>query len=173
MDTNIFLARYSPSEKEHETSKRLLSSTEAGKIKAITSPLTLVEIASAVRRTQGKFSDSTSDARNTGSFVRRALAIRNLQYIPFGGEMLLGTKTTQAKIPLLFSAALKAVQSLPLRTLDLLHLASAYMTVRLFGEELDFFATLDDGILSFRREVKEFLGCPAITPGELVRIESL
>lgn len=173
LDTNVFLARYAPSEKEHEDSKRLLDSTEAGKVKAVTSALTLVEIASAVRRSQGKFPGSTTDIKSAGSFVRRALVLRNLHYIPFGGEMLLGTKTAQAKIPLLFSAALKAVQTLPLRTLDLLHLASAYMTVRLFGEDLDFFTTLDEGILSFRREVKEFLGCSALTPNELVRLEGL
>ena len=173
LDTNIFLARYAPSEKEHEDCKKLLDSTEEGQLKAVTSTLTLVEIASAVKRSQSRFTETTTVAKTAGAFVRRALTVRNLSYIPLGGEMSLGSQTVKVRVPLLFSAALKGVQTLPLRTLDLLHLASAYVTVRLFGEDLNFFATLDEGILNFRREVKEFLGCPAVTPNELVRLEGL
>ncbi len=84
--------------------------------------------------------------------------------------MALGVQV-KVRIPLLFSAALKAVRTLPLRTLDLLHLASAYTAVRLFREDLAFFATLDDGILELRREIKDFLGYPAVTPRELVSLE--
>ncbi len=61
---------------------------------------------------------------------------------------------------------------MPLRTLDLLHLAAAYTAVRLFREDLAFFVTLDDGILGLRTEIKDFLGCPAVTPKELVSLES-
>ncbi len=172
LDTNVFLARYATTEKEHEDSKTLLESTEEGRLKAITSSLTLVEIASAIGRSQGKFSEAR--AQNTaGAFVRRALSLRNLNFVPLGGEMFLGGGTPKVRVPLLFSAALKAVRTLPLRALDLLHLSSAYMAVRLFGEELDFFTTLDEGILGLRREVKDFLGCPAVTPNELVRLEGL
>jgi len=173
LDTNVFLARYSPSEKEHEDCKRLLDSTEAGRLRALTSTLTLVEIASAVRRSQGKFAESSDIPNTAGAFVRRAIAIRSLNFIPIGGEMTLGSQAFRVKIPLLFSAALKGVRSLPLRTLDLLHLASAYVAVRLFGEDLDFFTTLDEGILSCRKGVREFLGCPALTPNELIRLEGL
>lgn len=173
LDTNVFLARYSPSEREHEDCKRLLNSTETGHLKALTSTLTLVEIASAVRRSQQKFAEPSNTPNTAGTFVRRAIAIRSLNFIPIGGEMTLGNQASKVKIPLLFSAALKAVRALPLRTLDLLHLASAYVAVRLFGEDLDFFTTLDEGILSYRKEVREFLGCPALTPNELIRLEGL
>ncbi len=87
-----------------------------------------------------------------------------------GGEMALGVQV-KVRIPLLFSAALKAVRTLPLRTLDLLHLAAAYTCVRLFREDLAFFVTLDEGILGLKREVKDFLGSPAVTPRELVSLE--
>ncbi len=173
LDTNIFLARYSPSEREHETSRTLLDATEEGKLRAITSTLTLVEIASVVRRSPGRFPERTSAPDAAGAFVRRAISIRNLTYIPLGGEMALGPRGAQVKIPLLFSAALKAAKTIPVRTLDLLHLASAYVAARVLGEDLDFFTTLDEGILEFRKEVKNFLGCPAVTPNELVRLESL
>ncbi len=164
---------YSPSEKEHEGSKTLLDATEAGKLRAITSTLTLVEIASVVRRSPGKFPEKTPPPDAAGAFIRRALSVRNLSYLPIGGDMLLGTRGFQVKIPLVFSTALKAVKTVPVRTLDLLHLASAYVAVRVFGEDLGFFTTIDDGILNFRREVRNLLGCPAVTPSELVRLESL
>ncbi len=173
LDTNIFLARYSPSEKEHESSRTLVDATEKGKLRAITSTLTLVEIASVVRRSPGKFPEKTSPADAAGAFVRRALSVRNLTYLPLGGDMAIGSGGFQARIPLLFSAALKAAKTIPVRSLDLLHLASAYMAARVFGEDLDFFTTMDVGILGFRKEVKDFLGCPAVTPNELVRLESL
>ncbi len=60
-----------------------------------------------------------------------------------------------------------------MRTLDLLHIASAYAAVRLFGEGLDFFLTLDQGILSHAKQVREFLAAPAVTPTEIVRLEGL
>jgi len=173
LDTNIFLARYSPGEKEHESSRTLVDATENGKLRALTSTLTLVEIASVVRRSPGKFPEKTGPAEAAGAFVRRALSLRNLTLLPLGGDMTIGTGGSQVKIPLLFSSALKAAKTIPVRTLDLLHLASAYMAARVFGENLDFFTTLDDGILGYRREVKDFLGCPAVTPTELVRLESL
>jgi len=173
LDTNIFLARYSPSEREHESSRTLVDATETGKLRAITSTLTLVEIASVVRRSPGKFPEKTSPSDVAGAFVRRALSVRNLTYLPMGGDMALGASGFQVRIPLLLSAALKAAKTIPVRTLDLLHLASAFMATRVFGQDLDFFATLDEGILGFRREVKDFIGCPAVTPNELVRLESL
>jgi predicted nucleic acid-binding protein len=173
LDTNIFLTKYAPGEKEHESSKRLIEATEAGKLRAITSTLTLVEIASTVRRSPAKFPSKTSPSDAAGAFVRRALSIGNLTYVTMGGDMSLGTGGSRARVPLAFSAALKAVKTLPLKTLDLVHIASAYVAVRILGEELDFFATLDERILTLRKEVKDFLECPAVTPSEIVHLETL
>ena len=87
--------------------------------------------------------------------------------------MPLGGLGRGAKVPLVFTAALKAVKTLPLRTLELLHIASAYVAVRILGEDLGFFTTLDEGILDQSRMVREFLGCPVVRPSELVRLEGL
>ncbi len=45
--------------------------------------------------------------------------------------------------------------------------------IRLHGKELDFFTTLDRGILDARREIKTLLGCPSVTPDEVVTLEGL
>ena len=171
-DTNVFLARYASGEKEHESSKRLVQATEEGRLKAVTSTLTLVEIASSVRRTPGKFDGKTS-SDVAGSFVRRALSLRNLEYVPLGAEMSLDGRAGGTKVPLMFSAALKAVKTLPLRTLDLLHIASAYVAMRILRDDLSYFATLDEGILGQGKPIREFLSCPAVRPSELVRLEGL
>ncbi len=80
---------------------------------------------------------------------------------------------SQARVPAVYAIALKAARTLPLRTLDLLHVASAYAAIRLHGKELDYFTTLDSGILSSRKEIKTFLGCPSVTPDEVVTLEGL
>ncbi len=173
LDTNVFLARYAPSEKEHDSSTRLLNAVEDGGIRAITSPLTLVEIASVVRRSHEKFAEKMSPADAAGAFVRRALSLKNLSFVPIGGEMTLKGSMPPVRVPMLYTAAFRAVRSLPLKALDLLHIASAYVAVRLFGEELDYFTTLDEGIVDQAKQVREFLGSPAVTPSETVRLEGL
>jgi len=54
-----------------------------------------------------------------------------------------------------------------------LHVASAYAAIRLHGKELDYFTTLDSGILDARKEIKTLLGCPSVTPDEVVTLEAL
>jgi hypothetical protein len=73
---------------------------------------------------------------------------------------------------MLYTAAFRAIRTLPVRTLDLLHIASAYVAVMLSGEELDY-STLDESILDHAKQVREFLGSPAVTPSEIVRLEGL
>jgi predicted nucleic acid-binding protein len=173
LDTNVLLAIYAPEDKGHQSSTKLVSAVEDERVKALTSTLTLIEIASAVKRSSRKFAqDEGSDQELPGSFVRKTLQIKNLEYINLGTEVPLGQES-QARIPAVYAIALKAVRTLPLRTLDLLHIASAYAAIRLHGKELDFFTTLDRGILDARREIKTLLGCPSVTPDEVVTLEDL
>jgi predicted nucleic acid-binding protein len=172
LDTNVFLARYAPREKEHESCRRLFAALETGHLRAVTSTLTLVEIASSVRRAGEKFGGASVSPETPGAFVRRALSTRNLSFVGMGSEISIGRGPMQARVPAVFAIALKAVKQVSLRTLDLLHVASAFTTVRM-GETLDFFATLDAGILESKRALRQFLGCPIITPSELVELEAL
>jgi hypothetical protein len=88
-------------------------------------------------------------------------------------EPTLQDSTPPVRVPMLHTAAFRAIRTLPVRTLDLLHIASAYVAERLFGEELDYFSALDEGILDHAMQVREFLGSPAVTPSETVRLERL
>jgi predicted nucleic acid-binding protein len=171
LDTNVLLAVHAPGDKGHRSSAKLLTAVEEGHAKALTSTLTLIEIASAVKRSSNKFAKNDgSDQELPGSFVRRTLRTRNLEYVNLGAEIPLGQES-QARIPSVYAIALKAVRTLPLKTLDLLHIASAYAAIRLHGKQLDYFTTLDAGILDHRKEIKTFLGCPSATPDEVVTLE--
>ncbi len=173
LDTNVLLAVYAPGDKGHKSSAKIVRAVEEGQVKALTSTLTLVEIASAVKRSSRKFAKSHgSDPELPGSFVRRTLNTKNLEYISLGTEIPLG-QDSQARVPAVYAIALKAVKTLPLRTLDLLHIASAYSAIRLHGKQLDYFTTLDGEILDARREIKTLLGCPTVSPDELATLEGL
>jgi predicted nucleic acid-binding protein len=169
----VFLAVYAPEDKGHKSSSKLLAAIEEGQVKALTSTLTLIEIASTAKRSSRKVGPPhVSDQELPGSFVRRVLKTQNLEFISVGSEIPLGHES-QPRVPAVYAIALKAVRTLPLRTLDLLHVASAYAAIRLHGKELDYFTTLDRGILEARKEIKTFLGCPAITPDEAVTLEGI
>ena len=157
-------------DKGHKSSARLVRAIEEGQAKALTSTLTLIEIASAIKRSSRKFAqEHSSDQELPGSFVRRTLRTKNLEYFNLGTEIPLW----QARIPAVYAIALKAARTLPLRTLDLLHVASAYAAIRLYGKQLDYFTTLDAGILEARKEIKTLLGCPTVSPEEVVTLEGL
>jgi len=162
LDTNILLAVYAPMDKGHKNSAKIVGAVEAGQVNALTSTLTLIEIASAVKRASRKFARATSSDQEMipGSFVRKTLRLKNLEYVGL-------------RIPAVYAVALKAVRTLPLRTLDLLHVASAYAAVRLLGKQLDYFTTLDEEILDAGREIKTLLGCPSVTPDEIIKLEGL
>lgn len=174
LDTNVLLAVHAPMDKGHNGSATVVRAVEEGRLDAVTSTLTLIEVASAVKRSSQKFSRATtiSDHEIPGSFVRKTLNTKNLEFIGMGSEMSLGHES-RFRIPAVYAVALKAVRTLPLKTLDLLHIASAYAAVRLMGKTLDYFATLDRGILDAGREVKSFLGCPPVTPDEVVKLEDI
>ena len=174
LDTNILLALYAPMDKGHKNSAKIVGAVEAGQVNALTSTLTLIEIASAVKRASRKFARATSSDQEMipGSFVRKTLRLKNLEYVGLGSEISLHTES-DVRIPAVYAVALKAVRTLPLRTSDLLHVASAYAAVRLLGKQLDYFTTLDEEILDACREIKTLLGCPSVTPDEIIKLEGL
>jgi len=100
LDTNVFLSRYASREKEHNSSTRLLDALERGWIRAITSPLTLIEVASMVRRSHEKSREKIRPVEAAGAFVRRILSPKNLGFVPMGGDMILRESTPPVRIPL-------------------------------------------------------------------------
>lgn len=110
LDTNVILARYAPNEPQHDEAKKLLNKIEKGKVSAVTSVLTLVEVVCATSRAHERFGDkSEAFAREevSGAFLRRVLSIKKLDFIPMGGEALFNLNERSVKLPALFALALE------------------------------------------------------------------
>src|SRR5207245_11157594 len=106
-------------DKGHKNSTKIVTAVEAGQLNAVTSTLTLIEIASAVKRASRKFAHATDsdDEIIHGSFIRRTLHLQNLQYIGLGSEISLNQES-RVRIPTVYALAMKAVSNLTFRTLD-------------------------------------------------------
>ncbi|MGO8805544.1 MAG: type II toxin-antitoxin system VapC family toxin [Candidatus Bathyarchaeia archaeon] len=161
LDTNVLLARYAPEEIHHEQAKRLLSKIETGKLSAVTSVLSLVEVVCTTSRAYEKF-NNTAEALGreavAGAFLRRFLKIRKLRFIPIGGEISLkSTDEDRVEIPAIFALALEIGSKTGVKTLDAIHLASAAISGRLYGQKIDCFVTLDEDILKRREAINPLI----------------
>ena len=155
MDTNIILARYAPNEVHHEEAKELLNKIEHGNFSAVTSVLTLVEVVCTTSRAYERYNQRLGELGReevAGAFLRRVLKIKKLAFIPIGGEVSVKSDERHVELPALFALALEIGSKTGVKTLDTLHLASAAIAARIYGQKIDYFVTLDEDILK-RREV--------------------
>lgn len=169
LDTNVVLARYAPDEPEHEEAKSLLAKIEAGKVDAVTSVLTLVEVSCTTSRAYQRFNETDELARDevAGAFLRRILNIKKLEFIPLGGDLSVDVEERQVKLPALFVLALEIGSKTGVKTLDSLHLASASIASRVYGKTVDCFVTLDEDILKRREEIRKLIGSRVASPSNL------
>jgi predicted nucleic acid-binding protein len=171
LDTNIILARYAPDEPQHDEAKDLLSKIEEGELSAVTSILTLVEVVCAASRAYERFADKVGSLGReevTGAFLRRVVHIRNLGFVPMGGEVLVNVMKRRVKLPALFVMALEMGSKTGVKTLDTLHLASASIASRIYGHKIDCFVTLDEDILKRREDISGLIESRVLTPAEMV-----
>ena len=166
LDTNVILARYAPDEPQHDEAKILMNKIEAGKIDAVTSVLTLVEVVCTTSRAYQRFDDEAnalSREEVAGAFLRRLL-IKKLEFIPMGGELSVAVEERQVKLPALFALALEIGSKTGVKTLDSLHLASASIASRIYGNKVDYFVTLDEDILKKHEEIRNLIDSNVVSP---------
>ncbi|MCX6642223.1 MAG: PIN domain-containing protein [Candidatus Bathyarchaeota archaeon] len=171
LDTNILLARYSKGEQGHSAAKKLIKSIEAGNAKAVTSILTLIEIVSATSRAYDRYSERDPPMKRgeiAGAFLKRITEINNLRFIPIGGDVSINIGEKTLEIPALFAFALETGSKTGLKTLDNIHLASASIASRIYGEKIDHFVTLDEDILKHREEIVAAIGVMVAAPNEII-----
>ncbi len=156
LDTNIILARYAPDEVHHEEAKELLNKIESGKLSAVTSVLTLVEVVCITSRAYKRYNrkvGALGQEEVAGAFLRRILKIKKLGFIPMGGEVSINVEQDHVELPALFALALEIGSKTGVKTLDTLHLASAAIASRIYGQKIDYFVTLDEDILKRREAI--------------------
>jgi|SRR5208282_2514747 len=167
LDTNVILARYVPDEPQHDESKRLMDKIDAGHIEAVTSALTLVEVVCTTSRAYQKFDDETVALKReevAGAFLRRLLHIKKLEFIPIGGELSVAADERRVKLPALYALAIEIGSKTGVKTLDALHLASASIASRIYGDKVDYFVTLDEDILKRQEEIRNLIDSKVVSP---------
>jgi len=170
LDTNIILARYAPDEPQHDEAKNLLVKIEEGKLAAVTSILTLIEVVSTTSRAYERFKDKAESIKReevAGAFLRRVINIRNLDFIPMGGEISINVEEQRVKLPALFAVALEIGSKTGVKTLDNIHLAAASIASRIYGQKIDYFITLDEDLLKHKEEIKDLIEVKVATPAEI------
>lgn len=176
LDTNIILARYAPDEPQHNQAKILLQKIESGKVTAVTSVLTLVEIVCTTSRAFEKFNTEKGKLQReqvAGAFLKRILKINKLAFIPLGGEVSVTASKRQVDIPALFALALEIGSKTGVKTLDTLHLASASIAAKIYGHKIDYLVTLDEDILKRSEEISSLIDCRVVSPTECLGNSSL
>jgi predicted nucleic acid-binding protein len=167
LDTNVILARYAPDEPQHAEAKKILNKIETGPLAAVTSVLTLVEVVCTTSRAYQRFDDQTDlmgREEIAGAFLRRLINIKGLDFIPTGGELTLDAQERQVKLPALFALALEIGSKTGVKTLDTLHLASASIASRIYGDKVDYFLTLDEDILKKHEQIEKLIDSKVISP---------
>jgi len=166
LDTNILLARYSPREPGYTDSKKILDAVERGDAEAVTSIITLVEVTSSVSRSYNRLRKDPALKREevAGAFLKRIVSIKNLSFIPLGGEISLNIEERTIEIPALLAVALELAPKTGVKTLDNLHIASAVVATRIYGQKMDYFVTLDEDLLRHGEEIASELGATVAPP---------
>ena len=171
LDTNILLARYAPDDPQHDEAKELLKRIEAGELSAVTSVLTLVEVVCATSRAYDKFDDKEESLEReevAGAFLRRVANMGNLGFVPLGGEVSVDVMERKVKLPAVFALAFEIGAKSGVKTLDALHLASASVASRIYGQKIDCFVTLDEDILKRREDVSGLIESKVVSPAEQI-----
>jgi predicted nucleic acid-binding protein len=169
LDTNVVLARYAPDEPQHDDAKILLNKIETGKLSAVTSVLTLIEVVCATSRAYERFDDEVGGLGReevAGAFLRRVVSINKLRFIPMGGEVSVNVMERRVKLPALFVLALDIGSKTGVKTLDALHLASASVAARIYGYKIDCFVTIDEDILKRREDISSLIESRIVSPAE-------
>jgi predicted nucleic acid-binding protein len=170
LDANVILARYAPDEPQHDEAKTLMKRIEAGRLTAVTSVLTLVEVVCATSRAYEKFhdeADALSREEVAGAFLRRLLNIKKLEFISMGGELSVTHEEKRVKLPALLALALEIGSKTGVKTLDALHLASASTASRVYGNKVDYFVTLDEDILKRSEKIRGIVESRVVSPAGL------
>jgi len=170
LDANIILARYAPDEPQHREAKELLNTIENGETEAVTSVLTLVEVLSTVSRAYDRFRDGSTSMRRedvAGAFLRRVANIRNLHFIPLGGDVSVSFDEKSVELPAILAVALEIGAGTGVKTLDNIHLAAASIASRIYGHRIDYFVTLDEDILKHQKQIMSLAELKVATPAQI------
>lgn len=175
MDSNVFLARFKPDDPYHASCETIVAELARGGLRACTSSLTILEIASVTSRTIEARSGSLRElgmqdrGRVISALVKRLMRL-NLVFVDPSGDIRLPLKGKTVGMPALLHGALNLTYAIGLRSLDCMHVASLICASNLLDEEVRFFVTGDADFLEKKKRLGEMTGSSFVDPDEFVRL---
>lgn len=159
VDTSIIIARYKPADEMHKISKTLF---EKNGLKLYISPITLIELYSILSRISSELEFP---------LVKGPLLDTLIAFIIEDCKLIIASRTYAIeetivgqpyKSTLEYHTLMMFAEKLRLRTLDMLHLSSAWMIKRTLG--INTFLTGDDELLGKSEVTKSVLGIKTLHP---------
>ena len=169
MDTNVYISGLKPDDPFHSDSKAIVKALERNEIRAETSVLTLLEVASVSGRVYAAKKGKKSQKERKVFIVRslRRLAGLKTKFINISGDTHLSIRGIEASLPSVFNEAILLSLKSTLKTLDLIHLAAAKHAKQV-NTDLSAFVTGDKDFLSNKKELYEIMKMPVFSPKEYV-----
>ena len=169
MDTNVFIAGLKPDDPFHSYCKAIMNALQRDEIRAETSALTLLEVASVSGRLYTAKKHGTFESGRRLFIVRtlRRLAGLKTKFVNIAGDTKVSIRAIEATLPSVFNEALLLSLRSTLKTLDLIHLAAAKHAKQV-NKELGAFVTADKDFLSNKKELSEIMNMPMFSPKEYV-----
>ncbi len=176
VDTSVLIAKYKPKDELFEVSQKIL---ERRKFKSLISHISLIELVSVISRQFNYFRFKGEVAERMQILNSKEKVFFSLNYIIQDNDLLVVQHNSFEKLPFITESQLYAdyarvillAPDVKLRTLDNLHISSAKNITLLKNENLHYFVTGDNEILSKKKEVGEYLDTLVISPADLVKIE--
>ena len=161
VDTSVIIARYKPSDPLFSSANKLFQMD----YEFIISPITLVELYSVLLRVK-PFLEFRWEIRDVNvdtiiAFILHDSRLKIVERSFMSRLQILGKKL---RIPLEYYLAVKLTEKLQLKTLDMLHIAYAYM----LRNAIDYIVTGDNDILRAKEKIKQYVGLEVKDPSELI-----
>jgi len=169
MDSNVYISGLKPDDPFHSDSKAIVRALERDEIRAETSVLTILEVASVSGRVYAAKKGMKSEKERKVFIVRslRRLAGLKTKFINISGDTHLSIRGIEATLPSVFNEAVLLSLRSRLKTLDLIHLAAAKHAKQV-NAELNALVTGDKDFLSNKKELSEIVKMPVFSPREYV-----
>jgi predicted nucleic acid-binding protein len=167
MDTNIYISALKPDDPYHTQCRVIMKALERDEIRAETSTLTLLEVASISGRLYAAKEQGKTQKERRVFIVRalRRLTGLKTKFVNVTGDTRSSIRGIETSLPSIFNDALLLSLRCTLKPLDLIHLAAAKHAKQV-NSELGAFVTGDQGFLSNRRELSEIMKMPIFSPKE-------
>ena len=167
-DTNVLLSQYKSTDPFHRASLVIVRGLKGGDLVGFTSPLAVIEACCFIGRNfPPRKGQSREEARTiaVAKFIRGLSTLRLVFTYPTG-DYQLPLDGGRVLMPAIFHQAL-ILSFLGLRTLDVLHLASARYAGRTRAD-IQGFVTGDADFIERKRIVSKVIGMPVLSPKELI-----